>query len=154
MEHAWSGSSDESLSDDDERGSASDSHSDHEQQPYWTREAPIIKAAYTGDVETMRRELAAGAPPDQRESNGMGLAPIHACCYPINFMRREDQAECARLLLAQHPYLHMIAAAGGFRAYEKSHRQSFVELLAPEFPLLPREMVSHIVSFYAHTGYY
>ena len=55
---------------------------------------------------------------------------------------------------AQHPYLHMIAAAGGFRAYEKSHRQSFVELLAPEFPLLPREMVSHIVSFYAHTGYY
>ena len=56
--------------------------------------------------------------------------------------------------VAQHPYLHMIAAAGGFRAYEKSHRQSFVELLAPEFPLLPREMVSHIVSFYAHTGYY
>ena len=55
---------------------------------------------------------------------------------------------------AQHPYLHMIAAAGGFRAYEKSHRQSFVELLAPGFPLLPREMVSHIVSFYAHTGYY
>ena len=48
----------------------------------------------------------------------------------------------------------MIAAAGGFRAYKKSHRQSFVELLAPEFPLLPREMVSHIVSFYAHTGYY
>ena len=56
--------------------------------------------------------------------------------------------------VAQHPYLHMIAAAGGFRAYEKSHRQSFVELLAPGFPLLPREMVSHIVTFYAHTGYY
>ena len=56
--------------------------------------------------------------------------------------------------VAQHPYLHMIVAAGGFRAYEKSHRQSFVELLAPGFPLLPREMVSHIVSFYAHTGYY
>ena len=55
MEPAWSGSSDESLSDDDdnERSSASDSLSDQEQEPYWTREAPIIKAAYTGDVEIL-----------------------------------------------------------------------------------------------------
>ena len=29
---------------------------------------PDIKAAYTGDVETMRQELAAGAPPDQLEA--------------------------------------------------------------------------------------
>ena len=100
MEPASSESSDESLSDDEERSSASDTLGDEQQQPYWTREAPIIKAAYTGDVETMRQELAAGALPDQLEvSNGMGLAPLHACCYPMSSARREDQAECARLLL-------------------------------------------------------
>ena len=58
MEPASSESSDESLSDDEERSSASDTLGDEQQQPYWTREAPIIKAAYTGDVETMRQELS------------------------------------------------------------------------------------------------
>ena len=77
--------------------------------------------------------------------------PRHRRLWPILL---DAGATLPARFVAQHPYLHMIAAAGGFRAYEKSHRQSFVELLAPEFPLLPREMVSHIVSFYAHTGYY
>ena len=123
--------------------------------------------------EIVRMLLAAGADVNKRggsykrggDVNGYARTPLevaiikwetkpnprHRRLWPILL---DAGATLPAQFVAQHPYLHMIAAAGGFRAYEKSHRQSFVELLAPEFPLLPREMVSHIVSFYAHTGYY
>ena len=52
------------------------------------------------------------------------------------------------------PYLERIRELGSFSAYEKAHRQSFVALLAPKFPLLPVDALSHVVSFWAHVGDY
>ena len=52
------------------------------------------------------------------------------------------------------PYLERIRELGSFSAYEKAHRQSFVALLAPKFPRLPVDALSHVVSFWAHVGDY
>ena len=51
-------------------------------------------------------------------------------------------------------YLERIRELGSFPAYEKAHRQSFVALLAPKFPRLPVDALSHVVSFWAHVGDY
>ena len=56
---------------------------------------------------------------------------------------------------ATDPYLCKVAAAGGFRAYERAHRARFVVPLARVvFPRLPVDMVSHVVAFSFHAGYY
>jgi len=56
---------------------------------------------------------------------------------------------------ATDPYLCKVAAAGGLRAYEKAHRRALAMPLARVvFPRLPVEMVSHVVAFSFHTGYY
>ena len=44
-------------------------------------------------------------------------------------------------------YIGNIRAAGGFRAYEKAHRQRLVAIFLPKFPHLPVEMLERIVDF-------
>ena len=51
-------------------------------------------------------------------------------------------------------YLRKVAAAGGFPAYEKSHRQALDALAAKAFLRLPTEVAAHVVSFAFHVGYY
>ena len=51
-------------------------------------------------------------------------------------------------------YLDKVRAAGGWPAYERAHRTRLTHTFAPVFPALPVEVVSTIVSFYAHTGDY
>ena len=56
---------------------------------------------------------------------------------------------------ATDPYLCKVAAAGGLRAYEKAHRLALAAPLARVvFPRLPVDVVSHVVAFSFHTGYY
>ena len=43
---------------------------------------------------------------------------------------------------------------GGFRAYEKAHRQRLTGIFPPKFQSLPAEIVSHIVSFGFNCGCY
>ena len=43
---------------------------------------------------------------------------------------------------------------GGFKAYEKAHRQRLTATFLPKFPSLPAEIVSHIVSFGFNCGCY
>ena len=51
-------------------------------------------------------------------------------------------------------YLRKVAAAGGFPAYEKAHRQALDALAAKAFLRLPTEVAAHVVSFAFHVGYY
>ncbi len=53
-----------------------------------------------------------------------------------------------------NPYLETIHTAGGFKAHEKQHADALVATFAPKFPVLPPEMVRHIVFFWAHVGFY
>ena len=51
-------------------------------------------------------------------------------------------------------YLRKVAAAGGYSAYEKAHRQALDALAAKAFVRLPTEVAAHVVSFAFHVGYY
>ena len=55
---------------------------------------------------------------------------------------------------ADDAYLRKVAAAGGFPAYEKAHRQALDALAAKAFVRLPTEVAAHVVSFAFHVGYY
>ena len=63
-------------------------------------------------------------------------------------------ATIAPELLTYYPYFRKVVAAGGFRAYEKAHRQSLTNTFATRLPRLPTEVVSLVVSFAFHIGYY
>ena len=57
--------------------------------------------------------------------------------------------------LEQSPYLRKVyETPGGFKAYEKAHRQRLTATFLPKFPSLPAEIVSHIVSFGFNCGCY
>ena len=59
--------------------------------------------------------------------------------------------------LERSPYLRKVyETPGGFKAYEKAHRQRLtaIFLSKSKFQSLPAEMVSHIVSFGFHCGFY
>ena len=52
-------------------------------------------------------------------------------------------------------YLRKVVAAGGFRNYEKAHRQALAKTFARVvFPRLPVDALSHVVAFAFHTGGY
>ena len=51
-------------------------------------------------------------------------------------------------------YLRKVAAAGGFPAYEKAHRQALDALAAKAFLRLPTDVTAQVVSFAFHVGYY
>ena len=55
---------------------------------------------------------------------------------------------------AEDAYLRKVAAAGGFPAYEKAHRQALDALAAKAFPCLPTDVTAHVASFAFHVGYY
>ena len=58
------------------------------------------------------------------------------------------------ILKLRHESLRKVAAAGGFPAYEKAHRQALDALAAKAFLRLPTEVAAHVVSFAFHVGYY
>jgi len=52
------------------------------------------------------------------------------------------------------PYTVKVDAAGGWKKYEQVHLKQLVPTLSKVFPVLPEEVVSQIVCFWAHVGYY
>ena len=44
-------------------------------------------------------------------------------------------------------YIERIRAAGGYKAYEKAHRQRLVAIFLPKFPSLPVEMLERVLEF-------
>ena len=64
---------------------------------------------------------------------------------------RQDEIVQSR---AQILAAHARGLVGGFPAYEKAHRMRLTATFAAKFPRLPVEMVSKVVAFAFHTGYY
>ena len=52
-----------------------------------------------------------------------------------------------------NPYIVRVRNAGGWKKYEQAHLSRITSILAPT-PLLPPELVRHVVGFWLHAGYY
>ena len=51
-------------------------------------------------------------------------------------------------------YLLRVQGAGGFNKYAQAHLARLTNTFEPKLPLLPPELVRHVVSFWLHAGYY
>ena len=136
----------------------------------WTPLAYAVTSCRHEGVEHLRTVellLSRGANPNQRvvnmTYNDTPLQLIHGPGWVPLFPARTRRLVSHLLLrygaeispAPTDPYLCKVAAAGGFRAYERAHRARFVAPLARVvFPRLPVDMVSHVVAFSFHTGYY
>ena len=57
--------------------------------------------------------------------------------------------------LSHDAYLDKIAATpGGFPAYEREHRRRLTVVFTNKFPMLPVEVISHIVLLWGYCGDY
>ena len=126
---------------------------------------PLHDAAFLGLYTVCRLLLDAGANVDAGvkvlSNMSMNDTPLH---YAAN---REHQKVIALFLsrgavdgpdvdrLERSSYLQKIRAAGGFSKYERQHRAMLVASFTPKFShLLPPELVSVVISFWAHVGFY
>ena len=118
----------------------------------WT---PLHFAARDGSIEMVQQLLRAGA--DVHPRNGRGNSALEEAAnnrkrhlYPMLL------AAGARIMPNAYgdAYLRKVFAAGGFKAYEKAHRQTLVTWAAKCFPRLPEEVAAQVVAFAFHTGYY
>ena len=116
----------------------------------------LYTAAQNGRGDTVSQLLAAGADPHRRlfgtttimegatlTGNGRTYAPLlraGAALPPV---------------VRRNAYLKKIAATpGGFKAYEKEHRRRLTAVFTNKFPMLPVEVISHIVLLWGHCGDY
>ena len=136
----------------------------------WTPLAYAVTSCRSEGVRHLRTVellLSRGANPNQRvvnmTYNDTPLQLIHGPGWVPLFPARTRRLVSHLLLrygaeispAATDPYLCKVAAAGGFRAYERAHRARLAAPLARVvFPRLPVDMVSHVVAFSFHTGYY
>ena len=126
---------------------------------------PLHDAAFLGLYTVCRLLLDAGANVDAGvkvlSNMSMNDTPLH---YAAN---REHQKVIALFLsrgavdgphvdqLERSSYLQKVRAAGGFSKYERQHRAMLVARYTPKFShLLPPELVSVVISFWAHVGFY
>ena len=123
---------------------------------------PLHEAAALGLYTVCRLLLDASA--DVNERDGRECTPLHYAAA------RQDNAERRQKLIAlllsrgavdgpsvdpmsRSPYLQKVRAAGSFVLYAKQHRAKLVAMLAPKFAhLLPPELVSVVISFWAPVG--
>ena len=55
-------------------------------------------------------------------------------------------------LAGTRAYIEKMTAAGGYRAYERAHRQRLVAIFAPKFPRLPADMLGRVLEFAFDVG--
>jgi len=111
------------------------------------RRSVLAKAAENGTAGAVRMLISAGA-----------VDLTTALEFAID---NDKQRNCAPLLRAgaaipvtitvtpspTDVYIEKITAAGGYKAYEKAHRQRLVAIFLPKFPTLPVEMLGRVLEF-------
>ena len=55
-------------------------------------------------------------------------------------------------LAGTRAYIEKMTAAGGYRAYERAHRQRLVAIFAPKLPHLPADMLGRVLEFVFDVG--
>ena len=131
-------------------------------------ENPLIKAAKACDLDALRRALAEGCDVNYRDPDNGGYshqqgwsALHHLCSSTYDSEPKQQRLAGARIPTLPHEpyaaaalpsYLTAVAAAGGFARYERAHRTKLAEIFIPKFPQLPKEIVHHILPFWADVG--
>ena len=111
-------------------------------------------AARKGAADCVEVLLAAGADVDARtsqtRSSPLDVALTHRSrrTWPL-FLRAGAEIPTNNT----DPYIVRVRNAGGFKKYAQEHLARITSILAPT-PLLPPELVRHVVSFWLHAGYY
>ena len=118
----------------------------------------LYVAAQHGRGDTVSRLLAAGADPHRRSSNDHALTALHGATLTCNSHAYPPLLRAGAALPEldrRDAYLDKIAATpGGFPAYEREHRRRLTAVFANKFPMLPVEVISHIVLLWGHCGDY
>ena len=125
---------------------------------YWS---DLQIASMSGHAECVRVLLSAGAGSGINDRNPINRTALDCA---IRYGPRNGRRRVFPLLLAAgatipsettNPYLRKVAAAGGFKAYEKAHRQALAtKFAAKAFPRLPTDVAAQVVALAFHTGYY
>ena len=110
-------------------------------------------AASTGALACVKVLLAAGADINVRSVAGStplsnALVQDHRRMFAL-FLRAGAEIPTNNT----DPYIVRVRNAGGFQRYAQQHHARITSILAPT-PLLPPELVRHVVSFWLHAGYY
>ena len=126
---------------------------------------PLYTAAQHGRGATISQLLAAGADPHRRLGSS-GPTVLEAATSMRNVHAYAPLLRAGVALPSFEPpssgpalppsaYLDKIAATpGGFPAYEREHRRRLTAVFTNKFPMLPVEVISHIVLLWGHCGDY
>ena len=142
--------------------------------------APLGLASWLGWPDMVAALLAAGARPSLTAEWGTEHEPGFNTGPPVECWRRTAKPRsfrCLPMLLAAgsplprpertaymladdtlhfdadaRDYVEAAARAGGFPNYQRAHVARVAAIL--ETPLLPPELVRHVVSFWLHAGWY
>ena len=117
-----------------------------------------------GVVDCVELLLAAGADMDARDTSGrrpFDIALTDNCprLFPL-FLRAGAEVPTTMItrlsvpVPVTDPYIERIRNAGGFKKYEQAHLARLTRSFEPKFPMLPKELVRHVVSFWLHAGWY
>ena len=68
-------------------------------------------------------------------------------CTPLLRAGAAIQKIRAGIPLPTHVYIQKIRAAGGYKAYEKAHRQRLVAVFLPKLPHLPHLLLGRVLGF-------
>ena len=110
-------------------------------------------AARRSVVDCVEVLLAAGASVNARSNSGrtpfdLALSQNYRRVWPL-FLRAGAEIPTDNT----DRYIVRVRNAGGFQRYAQQHIARITSILAPT-PLLPPELVRHVVSFWLHAGYY
>ncbi len=97
-------------------------------------------AAMSGVAATVKKLITAGAV-------GLDRALVKAIAKGNQRNYAPLMRAGAAIPLSTSTFCEKIRAAGGFKAYEKAHRQRLTAIFLPKFPALPVEMLGRILDF-------
>ena len=111
------------------------------------RRSVLAKAAENGTAGAVRMLISAGAVDLDRALELAINRNKQRNCTPLLRAGAAIQKIRAGIPLPTHVYIQKIRAAGGYKAYEKAHRQRLVAVFLPKLPHLPHLLLGRVLGF-------